>query len=677
MTENSELREKMLAEAIRIGDWLISCAERGASGWSWKTMTMDKNRVVSWEAAESLYSGVAGISWYLMHLYKVTGRSEYLDAAVEGMRWTTDACRKTETNYYAFITGRLGVTYCLLELSRITGDNAWLQQALEIARPCMKFTSPEYEVDDMINGHAGAIIGVLHLYAASGEPWLLEAADGFVRNLLKRAHQGKKGFYWDRGYQTISGLCGFSHGAGGIGWVFLELGRYFHNPAFYTLADQAFLYESTHYDHQKGNWIDLRKGIYADDDEQEHRQALLNDDLDFFTIGGDMNAWCHGSAGNGLSRLRAMQLFQGEARERVEKEALACIEKTRLTDVDAPVPPLLYILCHGAGGNADLFITAGQILGDEKYFGLAERVAAHILASREQKGSYLSGFRDAAGNEDRSLFMGNAGIGLFLLRLLAPEKVSSILVPMLHAEFNGAIPASCPHLSLSLRQMTEKLLERSFRRTLNLFETWAPAILDRFFSASPLASAARNLNREFIDFVEAQLPELPEKEKNCINDIFIMEREKVKLDDAIPSLCRLYIRDKVLTERAQPLVSLSREAFLSLELITGPDVVVASTDWNWEPAKPELWLNNINLEPDVCPVLLKPLPTGVMEEQLSPLSYTILGGFDGGKTVAAVRQETIDAFEVLTPDQEEMITDKVIEQIKQALLVGILVEVKK
>jgi lantibiotic modifying enzyme len=166
-------------------------------------------------------------------------------------------------------------------------------------------------VDDLINGNSGTLLGLLHLHAASGEKWILESIDCFIRHLVDRANHGPAGLYWDRSPQLISGLFGFSHGAAGIGFVFLELGHYFQNEAFYTIARQAFLYEGYFFNQAKKhkNWPDLRRGIYSDDDYREHQKAFLEGDMDFFTSGGDMNAWCHGAAGIGLSRVRAFQLL--------------------------------------------------------------------------------------------------------------------------------------------------------------------------------------------------------------------------------------------------------------------------------------------------------------------------------------------------------------------------------
>jgi len=42
-------------------------------------------------------------------------------------------------------------------------------------------------------------------------------------------------------------LCGFSHGASGIGATFLELGYYFSNPVFYRIALDIFSHEDQYF----------------------------------------------------------------------------------------------------------------------------------------------------------------------------------------------------------------------------------------------------------------------------------------------------------------------------------------------------------------------------------------------------------------------------------------------
>jgi hypothetical protein len=679
MMKNNELKKQVTEEVIRIGDWLLSRAKKDGDGMYWESQTMDMERNIEWREAENIYAGVAGIVLFLLELHKFTGKPEYKNAALEGMRWVVSYCKKNPSNYYAFFTGRMGVPYVLLRMAEVTGQDHWKETALEIAKSSTSSLEAPQVVDDLINGTSGTVMGLLHLHAATGESWLLKDIDTLVNHLIQSAYQGPTGLYWDRSPKCISGLCGFSHGAAGIGWVFMELGRYFHNEAFYRIAEQAFLYEANFFSDTGKNWTDLRKGTYNDDDEKEHREAYLKNDMDFFTKGGDMNAWCHGAAGIGLSRLRAYELFKdvfkNDNYKLYREHALNAIEKTTRTNVDAEGTNFSYILCHGGGGNADLFINAYETFGDEKYLSLAEKVAEKALAYWKEKGMYMSGFAGADA-EDTSLFMGSAGTGHFYLRLLAPDDVPSILAPSPKKTFAGGPEALSAYsaIGISTPGAVRRLLEKYFQRTLLTAEKFLPTELTAFFNEPLLDINEKPLRRSFIDFIKKVSSSLPPKKQNCLSDVFTLESEKVKMDEAIVSHSYLEAKRKHFKEIAEELIKIDEQKFLELLLVTEQDALIASTDWNWYMSNEEEWSNNINLEPDVYPILLKPTSLNIMEEQLSPMSYTILNAFEKGKTVKEAIQETIDAFEALTPEQENMLKGKIVEQIQQALLAGILIE---
>ncbi len=681
--DNNELRERMSKEAIRIGEWLLSRAKKESSGMCWETMDMDLERNISWSASESIYTGVSGIVLFFLELHKFTSESKYKTAAVEGMRWVLNHCKKNPNTYYSFFTGRMGVSYTLLKMAEAFGESRWTEKALEIAKPCTSILESPFGIDDLINGSSGVVLGLLHLHAATGETWILKAIDVFVKHLIDSAHQGPKGLFWDRSNKCISGLCGFSHGAAGIGWVFLELGHYFRNETFYRIAQQAFLYESFFYDETLKNWQDLRKGIYSDKDEEEHREAYLENNLEFFTRGGDMNAWCHGAAGIGLSRLRAYELFKNAFdddnynHKLFEPDITKAVEKTTRTDIDRKNDNPSFILCHGGAGNAELFLKAYEIFNDKKYLSLAETVAQNALAYQKEKGKYLSGYRDAGQEEDTSLFMGTTGIGYFYLRLLAPHEVPSILMPTVNAAITDTGTLSThSSICISLPGITKQLLKKYFQRTLVIAEKFLPGDLTDFFNNARLdiKTKTKPLKHSFSTFMEKIIPSLPPKKQNCLSDIFSLELEKLKMDEANVSDSFLEIKEKILNERVEKLVDIDTDTFLDLALIIEPEISIATTDWNWNLTKKNEWLNNINLEPGIYPLLLKPTPFGIIEKPLSPMSYTILGAFEKGKRVEKARQETIDAFESLAPEQENMLSGKIIEQIKQALLGGILIE---
>ncbi len=681
--ENKELREAVLGEAVRIGEWLISIAKRDDNGLYWETMSMDMDRNVTWQKSEGIYSGVSGIALFFLELFKQTGKEEYKQMAIEGMQWTLAHCRENESDYYALITGRMGVTYVLLQMAEVLGqkDEDWTKHALEIARSCKDFLSERHIIEDLINGRSGTLLGLIHLHAATGEEWLLEYIDTFAKHLIDAAFPGPKGLYWDRSPKNINGLCGFSHGAAGIGFVFLELGHYFQNPAFYRLSQQAFLYESCHFDPVVKNWRDLRKGIFNDEDAKEHREAFEAGNMEFFTTGGNMNAWCHGAAGIGLARLRAYELFKnegfdGDSYESCEKDAKIAVETTVGTDVTSDLQLMSQIACHGAAGNAEVFVKAYEVFNDPDYLLHAEKVAARLLEFRAKVGKYRSGFRDVADSEDTSMFMGTSGIGYYMLRLLDPKKVSSVLSPVVHTVCENKEAISSTFVgSASEADLAKRLLNKYYKRTLTVADDLLGEKLDIFLEGGLLQRGKEPLKKVFTDFIERELPSLPENEKELLNDVFILEREKLIIDAAVIGHSYQNLGDQLLAEKGEALLEMEPAEFLKLKFEVAPGMVVSGTDWNWYMDNEDGWKDNINQEPDMYPVMLKPSAADVMERPLSPLTYTILAEFTEGAGVADVQHETISAFEDLNPEDTEMLKEKVIEQIRHLLKAGLLVRI--
>lgn len=679
----NKLKKDLLNGARRIGDWLLIEAETDENGMHWKTMTMDLNHNVSFIKSESIYSGVSGIALFFLELFKQTQDKRYMDAAVEGMNWTVNYGKKYPSNFYAFFTGRMGVSYTLLQMYKFTREKEYLKNAMAIARPFKDALEDSTGVDDLINGNSGTLLGLLHLHASTGEKWILEFIDCFIRNLVDRANHGPVGLYWDRSPQQISGLCGFSHGAAGIGFVFLELGHYFQNETFYFIARQAFLYERYFFNQAKKqkNWLDMRRGIYSNDDYQEHKKAFLEGDMDFFTRGGDMNAWCHGAAGIGLSRLRAFQLLKNPI---YKNEVQLAVDKTILTDIKSSNPNPLFILCHGSGGNAELFIYAYQIFRDKKYLSMAEKIALNTLAYHEKHNHYLAGYRAPGAGEDRSLFMGNAGVGYFLLRLADPFHVPSIMAPTIDVTLNTGELASVSHypfIDISLPDLQRRLLQKDFKRTIFVSEEIMPEKLNSFITGPQLDSEDTGISlvKSFVGFIEKAMPSLPAKKKDVLSDVFALEKEKRQMDEKIKSHSLLSIKEKVMAQQAEKIIETDNETFKKFIFSLEEDVRLAATDWNWHESNREHWAANLNREKgqegeDIHPILLKPTPLGIMETRLSPLSYTILYEFQESKPVERVILAVLEAFESLTPEQEEMLKEKIIQQIKETLLAGILIE---
>ncbi|MBX7150186.1 hypothetical protein K1X84_01000 [bacterium] len=492
-------------ELARLSRSILEAAQDDIFGISWKTMAL-QNRIISWNTSESLYSGTAGIALFLLNYYRHSGNQESIEAVRNAAKWIEHHCKELDSDYYAFFTGRMGIPYFLLELHKEIRDESLLHSAISIAKKSKVMLASNQHVCDLINGFSGTLLGLLHVYHATRSDDIEDLADRFAEKLIEECWVAEHGVYWDRSEQTIRGLCGFSHGAAGIGFVFLELGRYFQNEAFYWLAREAFRYENCYFNAQWNNWPDFRKGIWFEKDAEEFEKAYKSNNIDFFTTPRDFSAWCHGAAGIGLSRLHAWKVLGDKEYFHDYENA---VKKVRSVDLVSR-PQRSFTLCHGSGGNADLLIEAYRLTGNESYLQDAYRISELALQSRQEIGKYISGFADAGKEEDLSLFMGNAGIGYFYLRLLNPE-IKSILMPVV--ESNGVKPnPKYKTLNISLSQLQKRMCAKIYRRTTFFIEQSLPEF---FKENSSLNSCLQDIEKFSVQNTDSRLDEVFKIEKTA------------------------------------------------------------------------------------------------------------------------------------------------------------------
>ncbi|MGH7202896.1 MAG: lanthionine synthetase LanC family protein [Candidatus Levyibacteriota bacterium] len=632
------MNDVFLKEAIRIGNQFLDLAEQDDHGISWKTMTLDAQGKVMWHKADDLYSGNSGIVLFLLELYKQTGDAIYLSTVEKAMMWIEWYCNSTPTQFYSLVRGRLGVSYTFLKLYEVTGKKRYLQKALAIAKSCPVFLNHPQEY---FNGTAGIVLALLHLYAASGEQWLLGMINDAIQSLIKKARLVNTGLYWDKNYLQVRPLCGFSHGSSGIGFVFLELGHYFDNPAFYAVAEQAFLYENAWFDAKSRNWPDFRLSIGTEQKNTALEKAYEAGDSHLLTSAGDLSNWCNGATGIGLSRLRAYELNQKEGYKKDIQRSLTRVKQTTKN-------LSTFSLCHGIGGNADEFIENYLLFHSKQDLEYARQLGNFVLHQRKKFGRYISGMGAAFAEkqEDTSLFNGLAGIGYFFLRLYDPEKTSSILAPKISGMKKQKDYKNLPFLTINLSTMHKCLIRNIFPTTLHLVAQYSPQIVDEYFKKGLEKNSVR---ASFIQFID----NLPLEHNQDIKDAFLFELVKIELAEQSLSNGLLYIRERIQKKKANRLLHLADAVFLKCSL-------TLTTECKLFITKREEYF------------LLKLTPTGVDEIKISKFCLVVLQAFSKPKKVVEVVSEVSESYKIADKAQKKMVQGKVIEQIQEAVANTIL-----
>lgn len=395
------LGHRLCRDALWAGErcnWLGDSMEFIDNAWS----------VAHRSLAPDLYGGTSGIALFLANLYRLAPEPALRATALGALAHAHAHAEKIPpAQRIGFYTGWSGIAYATAAAGEAFRDQGLIDKA---CRLLVEATTGEHDVMlDVLAGTAGAIPVLIDLQRLATSD-LVAIARGLGEQLLRRAKRSESGWSWAaHAGQVERDLTGFSHGAAGIAWALLELSAATGEARFRDAAERGFAYERQWFSRANENWPDFRADTGSPTDQP-----------------GYMVAWCHGAPGIGLSRLRAYELT-GEPVTRSEAEAAMRTTMRTLTDPNYGAQ-FDFTLCHGRAGNAELFATAAQVLGDPTARAVAEGVGRYGIETYRRKDlPWPCGVPN--GGETPNLMLGIAGIGHFYLRLYDAENIPSILIP--------------------------------------------------------------------------------------------------------------------------------------------------------------------------------------------------------------------------------------------------------
>jgi lantibiotic modifying enzyme len=344
-----------------------------------------------------LYAGTSGVALFLASVDRVRPDPLFRRTARAAIRHALgDAASMSNALRLGFYTGATGAAYAAVRIGEAFDDDALIEEGLSLFESASVID--EQSPIDILSGAAGIIGPLLDLRTRHKHDWMLDRAKEAGELLLRRARRSDQGVSWSvlGDEWATADLTGYSHGASGFALALMHLARATGNDARYTeAADGALRYERSCYSPQQQNWPDFRRTSGA-------QSPAIG-----FSLG-----WCHGAPGIGLSRLHAYRLTQ---RQDIFEDAGAALRGT-YTPLATLQPSAMFALCHGAAGNAELFIEAGEVLGDPGYTAIAEAIGRQgIERYHEPRRPWPSGL--TAGGQTPGLMLGLAGIGYFYLRL--------------------------------------------------------------------------------------------------------------------------------------------------------------------------------------------------------------------------------------------------------------------
>jgi type 2 lantibiotic biosynthesis protein LanM len=395
--QDSSDDEEALSIAIAIGDRLQQLAyhDHGHPGWFGLNAIVE-TKWVPRPIGHDLYAGLAGITLFLGYLGSVTGTDDYSQLARRTFSGWRSSILKNESPPIGAFNGLAGSIYTLFHLGALWTDAECFALADSLAGELDRHLDSDTKGLDIINGAAGCITALLADPRRRGNSVPhLDLAIRCGDHLLAHAIPWGDGIGWLTTHPTP--LASFAHGSAGIAWALIRLYEACELQKFKTAAIDTVLGERQLYRESIGNWIDARNNPELSESKQ-------------------MCSWCHGAAGIALSRA---ELVKHVDDERLRAELGVALNTTLRTGIGTN-----HSLCHGALGNLQCLTlsVATSPKRDELHHAVAQ---LQNDVFRDIRRGILCGV--VMGIDSPGLMNGLSGVGLALLRFVAPDRVPSPL----------------------------------------------------------------------------------------------------------------------------------------------------------------------------------------------------------------------------------------------------------
>ena len=414
LLDNSEFsfdKEILSEEAIKIAERIIErrvVASDGSVSWMGVGYNSDIHVSQFQPMGIGLYDGLSGVALFLAAVYHHTKNEKYKEAfcgTIKSLKQFLDSAKKSDFNKNGLALGvAAGITsviYSLILSSDFMNDKTIIDLAEDFYSLIDDELIEKDNTFDIISGSSGAILGLLKLHSKTKKEEVLRMAVRIGDHLLKnRIVEQNKFKVWKTGEEEKI-LTGFSHGQAGIIHSLIKLSWVTNSKRFYDAAMDAFEYENFVYDEKEKNWPDFRR-------------ELPNGEKSY------MNAWCHGAAGIGHSRL---ELIKYDSNLPFKKDVDAVIENTLHHDI--------LVADHICCGNLSLinflFEAGSQLNNFELADQAKKRVFQMIGRARDADGNYNLFHDPTERIFNPGFFQGLSGIGYYLLRYANVEDYPNVL----------------------------------------------------------------------------------------------------------------------------------------------------------------------------------------------------------------------------------------------------------
>lgn len=312
------------------------------------------------------------------------------------------------------VTGVGGVVYGLVVLSTVTGDDRYARRAVRLLDALPPERLRTATGVDAATGVAGLCHAALALCDRTDAAVARETALHCGRRLLERRIH-KWGYeVWDTlpNDDAASFTTGFAHGAAGVA------------AALHRLADACCGWDSTTHDsttHDSTARDFVAAAAHALGFEEVLYDPGRNDWRANWAAQPDYpDRWCFGAQGIGLARVVSERALPSThpARDAVVRDLRRVAARESALPADDT-------LCDGAAGHLDCRLELARAgFGDRAD---ASRLCEAVLSRAHDRGQFAVPYAEYGSLCNPTLFHGVAGVGYQLLRLVAPDRLPSVL----------------------------------------------------------------------------------------------------------------------------------------------------------------------------------------------------------------------------------------------------------
>ena len=382
-------REEFVAEAAAIAEEIAAAAIRRDRAAAWIGLGSVAASDVSQLAVlgHDLYSGNAGIALFLAAHAKAARCESSAEQALAAVAHLRSELKSRNASHVARVlgigaaTGLGSIVYALTTMSRLMSDDALLADAHRAATLLTDDLIASDKRLDIVGGSAGAILGLLALYAATGMEDVLKRALVCAEHLLATERIG---------------LAGMSHGAAGFAYALACVATATGREDFADAASGCIEFERANFDAERGDWRDFRV-------TEPHWRSQ----------------WCHGAVGIGLARLGMTK------RAAAEPDTVLADIDDALSGATRGWPGHVDTLCCGTLGSIELCREAGRVLNRNELVELASRRLLAVLRTKAATGDYRWNVGTTRFNV--GLFRGLAGVGYTCLREV-DDSIPNVLI---------------------------------------------------------------------------------------------------------------------------------------------------------------------------------------------------------------------------------------------------------